>query len=223
MRQATRPTSANPQPGEISNISSGELIRVLIVGLKSENSSVAKECLRGISNMAVGVVETEALPYAQALLAGETFHIALFDLSPGSEGARNTHIDPAQSLNLSDLRTLATSAAHLPVIALGPTYSSEAALSALEAGAEDFLAWDQLDARGLGRAIIHACERKKAESDLRISEVQFRALFEQSPNPICIHRSDGLSSGHKPGCARPLQHDQRASFALQRSPGYASY
>lgn len=63
----------------------------------------------------------------------------------------------------------------------------------MQAGAADFLAWDELDSRSLERAISHAFERKRAESDLRNSEVRFRALFEQSPNPICIHRSDGLS------------------------------
>jgi PAS domain S-box-containing protein len=180
MRQATRPTVADSYPAARSNGTHREATRLLLVGLIPENNSTLRAHFLQTHKIHAEITEAVAPVEALALLASEKFHIALLDL-----------VSP--NLNLDDLRDIASTASDMPIIALGATYSSDLAVAALEAGAEDFLAWDELDSRDLERAISHACERKRAESDLRNSEVRFRALFEQSPNPICIHRSDGLS------------------------------
>ncbi|HKP52941.1 MAG TPA: PAS domain S-box protein [Chloroflexia bacterium] len=180
MRQTTGPVIANSHPTNRNNGTPRQVTRVLMVGVKPENSWDVRERLLQAHSLQAEIIEAGALPEALALLAGEKFHIALLDLT-------------APSLNLDDLRSIARTATDMPIIAFGDTYNSALAVEALQAGAEDFLAWDELDSRELERAISHACERKRAESDLRSSEVRFRALFEQSPNPICIHRSDGLS------------------------------
>ncbi|RYF31307.1 MAG: PAS domain S-box protein, partial [Comamonadaceae bacterium] len=68
----------------------------------------------------------------------------------------------------------------MPIIVLTGNQDHELALSAVKAGAQDFLVKSDLTGHLLVKAIQYAGERKQIEASLRVNEARFRSLAELS-------------------------------------------
>lgn len=77
----------------------------------------------------------------------------------------------ANGVRLNAVAHLVAQIPGIPVIALDEHDDETRAVTALEAGAQDYLVKGQFDARSLGRALRHALVRERLESRLRMFEV----------------------------------------------------
>ncbi len=106
------------------------------------------------------------LEEALRLLAVERFDVVLLDLGlPDSQG-------------LDTLRALRAASLQVAVVVLTGKNDEELALQALQEGAQDYLAKDELKANSLQRAIRYGVERSKSEKMLRQArdELETRVL-----------------------------------------------
>src|ERR671926_1162768 len=84
----------------------------------------------------------------------------------------------------------------LPFIIVSGQIGEDAAVAAMKAGAHDYLMKDNLARlntaieRELREAEVRR-ERRRAEEELKVSEMRFRLMIEQSPLSIQIFSPDG--------------------------------
>jgi len=124
-------------------------------------------------------VWTESLAAAIAKVTQQRFDVALLDLSlPDSQG-------------LETLTRLRAFAPMLPVVVLTGHNDDALAIQAVQQGAQDYMV------KGLGsidllrRSIRYAIERAATEANLRRSESQFRAVFENAGLGVAMIDKDG--------------------------------
>lgn len=87
------------------------------------------------------------------------------------------------------LNACLTIAGLLPVIVISSQKNNQAALAALEAGAQDYLVKGDINANALVRIICYAITRARLDQRLQRNEGQIRRLLEYSPVAIAIRRS----------------------------------
>jgi PAS domain S-box-containing protein len=110
----------------------------------------------------------ESLERALALLDGAESDVVFLDLSlPDSFG-------------LETLYRIQSKSPALPIIVLTGNEDQQLALSAVKAGAQDYLLKNDLSGGLLVKTLKYARERKHIEASLRISEARFRSLAELS-------------------------------------------
>ncbi len=78
----------------------------------------------------------------------------------------------------------------IPIIILSGTDNREVILQAMRVGAQDYLIKGQVDIRDLERSVLYAIERKKAEEELRESEIKHRLLMQSIRAPILALKED---------------------------------
>jgi len=79
----------------------------------------------------------------------------------------------------------------LPIIILADNNNEELALRSLQAGAQDFLVFNQTSATRLRQAIKFSIERKLAHSPIRESEERYRSMFKNARDVVYITNCDG--------------------------------
>ena len=130
-------------------------VRILLVEDNPGDARLIGEMLgsRAVEDVALAI----AVDLAGALreLIGETFDVVVLDMGlPDAEG-------------LDGLKRVRLAAPELPVIVLTGNSDSELAVSAVQAGAQDYLVKGEISADLLMRACRYAIERHHIESQLR--------------------------------------------------------
>lgn len=156
-----------------------EVLRVLLV----EDSRLDATLVRGdLSPGPYGsfeVVETRSLAGATAAAQAKRFDAAVLDLGlPDGEG-------------LEAYRRLAAAAPEMPIVVLTAADESAQAVSALRAGAEDYLVKGDAGSGLLARTVRHAVERRRARAAAARAESQLAGLFAHSPMPMEAYDPDG--------------------------------
>jgi diguanylate cyclase (GGDEF)-like protein/PAS domain S-box-containing protein len=100
------------------------------------------------------LTQADCMDDAEKQLSWRTFDIVLLDLG----------LQDAQGLDA--VRRARRAAPHIPLVVLTGLDDEALAVSALHEGAQDYLLKDQIDTRGLLRALRHAIERKAMEEAL---------------------------------------------------------
>jgi PAS domain S-box-containing protein len=170
---STRPSDAAP-------------IAVLLVEDDPGHAALVARRLRGPWSERFDLDRAASLDEALRKLAKRKFDAALVDLSlPDSSGMGTVLAVKAED-------------PELPVIVMTASDDESLELSALRAGAQDYIVKGDDYRPTLRSAIHHAIERQtglaarqRAEAALKLSEATFRTLIESTPDAILVHR-DGL-------------------------------
>jgi len=173
-----------------------EPLKVLLIANDAHFARVAADMLREHD----GAIEAVVVPTLDAGLStigkGSSFHAILFELPT------------ANAASLFQITALAVKAGRVPVIVFGSTTDEAFAVETVAAGAQDFLAKEELDAQKLKRVIRCAIER----------QTERVALIEQKENYYGIfdHLVEGIFR------TTPDGHYLLVNTALARIYGYGS-
>ena len=147
-----------------------ETFKVLFVEDNPDDAELLMEALRSEGSAHIAVVHLSRLREALEQLKGEDFDIVLLDLGlPDSEG-------------LDTLHHVLANAPDQPVVVLTGLDDEQVGISAVRAGAQDYLVKGKVNGSLLERSLRYAIERKRARDALRVKD---RAI-ESSINPIAI-------------------------------------
>ncbi|MDO9138999.1 MAG: diguanylate cyclase [Methylobacter sp.] len=131
---------------------SDEVIRVLLIEDEEGDAHLVKMKLRQNSGESFAVTWAQSLEEAQQCLAHSSFEVMLLDLSlPDSEGLATVH--SARSM-----------APDMPIVVLSGRGDTNFALSALGAGAVDYMVKGDFGYDGLARTIRYALLRTEMEA-----------------------------------------------------------
>ena len=133
------------------------MIRLLLVEDDAADARLVQLALEGCAPGKFALVRAERLEQALALLADETFDIALFD--PGLP----------DSSGLATVQALAAAAPMLPLVVLTGSHDEELARSVIQHGAQDYLVKGETSGPLIARTLHFALERKHLETRLRVA------------------------------------------------------
>ncbi|MGZ4946558.1 MAG: PAS domain S-box protein [Halobacteriota archaeon] len=150
-----------------------KLINILLLEDSPSDSLLVQEVLSNAQHERFTLVTASTLSKGLNELARDTFDAILLDLGlPDSQG-------------LDTLRAVREQAPYAPLVVLTASDDEELGRRAVLKGAQRFISKDILTyeqfAAMFTRIIRHAIEQKRAESQLKAREEQFRGLFNDSP------------------------------------------
>ncbi|MEA2171181.1 MAG: hypothetical protein QOF76_4481 [Solirubrobacteraceae bacterium] len=130
-----------------------EVVRVLLIEDNPGDARLVEEMLKDATGAAV-LATVDRLEAAIEPVSRGLADLVLLDLSlPDSSG-------------VDGVRRLRAAAPEVPVVVLSGSSDGQIALEAVQAGAQDFLNKDQVDAKRLTQAMRYAVERQRAERRL---------------------------------------------------------
>jgi DNA-binding NarL/FixJ family response regulator len=146
-------------------------IHILMVGDHSGDLQLIQSLLNEALSVQFTWELVSNLSVATEILRAKPFDLVLLDLSlPNSQG-------------LDTLNRLYPHAICLPIIILADARDDPLALQTLQAGAQDYLVREQMEAESLVQVLHRAIERKRAETALRVKIRELTAAaqrFEQA-------------------------------------------
>lgn len=155
-------------------MSQAEAIRVLLVEDEAGDAHLVKMKLGQTQSGHFEVVWAQSLYEAQRYLANSFFDVMLLDLSlPDSDGLATIHSARAMSL-------------HIPIVVLSGRGDTDFALTALEAGAVDYMVKGDFGYDGLARVVRYALLRTEMEARNNL----LIAALEAAANGIVITDKD---------------------------------
>jgi len=153
-------------------------LKILFIGHDAHFAGVVADMLReGGGAMEVAVEPT--LDAGLKRLGEDSFHAILFELP-----TTNTAV-------LFQVTSLAVKAGRVPVIVLGSTNDEDFAVETVTAGAQDYLAREQLDPHALQRAIRCAIERQSERVALINEKENYYGIFDHLVEGIFRTTPDG--------------------------------
>ncbi|MFC1706222.1 PAS domain S-box protein [Planctomycetota bacterium] len=156
-------------------------IRLLLVEDNPADVRLLRELLTEAGEHTIEVHDVSRISEAVAALGGGTgsFDALLVDLSlPDSQG-------------LDTFARLHQAAPALPIVVLTGHDADQAALEAVKAGAQDYLAKGKHDGYVIARAMRYAIERNRLRIQLTESEQRFFQFFDHSPDYCFMVGTDG--------------------------------
>jgi phosphoserine phosphatase RsbU/P len=144
----------------------------------------------------IGIVVARSTDAGLALLAVDTFQAVLFEIPQTNAAA------------LFQITLLATKAARLPVLVIGPNEDDGFLAEAIFSGAQEYIVREQLNARHLHRAIFSANARQQERIALVDEKEKYYGIFDHLVEGIFRTTIDG--------------HYLLANVALARIYGYNS-
>lgn len=130
------------------------MIKVLLIESREADGPGVEDLLGPVERETFRVLRADSLASGVELLAAEPFDVALLDLgAAGGEGA-------------GELEHLKELAPMLPVVLLCAREERDAAIRAMERGAEDYVEYEHRSGEVLARSILYAIERVDAAARL---------------------------------------------------------
>jgi two-component system sensor histidine kinase UhpB len=150
-------------------------MRILIVEDNPGDVRLLRELLCGGRSPEVfALVHVDRLAAALETLAQTSFDAVLLDLSlPDSQG-------------LASLSRMHAAKPGMPVVVLTSLDDEVLGLQLLQAGAQDYLVKGEVTGSLLRRSLRYAVERKRAEVELRRSEIFLESIVENIPHMIFV-------------------------------------
>jgi len=166
-------------------------IRVLLV----EDDDLYAEMLRTALSAVTPAVQLER----SATLAD-----ACARLDRGRSDAVLLDLNLPDSSGLETLARMLARSPGIPIVVLTATAESDAALAAVQHGAQDYLVKSETDGKLLSRALRYAIERAAIQAELVSRERYFRALIEQAYDVIVVLDLEGHLLYQSPATERIL-------------------
>lgn len=152
----------NPKPETHNSV-----VRVLLVEDNLGDADLIQEMLPKTAGNGFAVEVVQRLSEAFSRIQGAKLDIILLDLGlPDSSG-------------LDTFIKFQAAAPDMPIIVLTGNTDQQAAVIALQQGAQDFLIKGEITGDLINRAIRYALERKRVEQKLLATEGQYRQLYER--------------------------------------------
>jgi len=190
---------------------SAEQIHALLVEDDDAYAQMLELALASEPSAPVTLERARSLVEARQRLSARAFGAVLLDLGlPDSSG-------------IETFRRLQSAAGEIPIVVLTASDDDGLAVSAVHAGAQDYLVKSSTDAQLLSRSLRYACERARLRRILAEREARFRALVDQSHEAITLldehlvasynSRAVETVTGYRPDelnghCIEALVHDE---------------
>jgi PAS domain S-box-containing protein len=172
-------------------------IKLLLVEDNPDDVFLLRTMLGKVGGTVFELHHVETLASALARVAEGNIDVVLSDLSlPDSAG-------------IETFRGLKARAQDIPIIILSGTDNEALAISAVHAGAEDYLVKGQVNSQLLIRAVIYAIERTESKRALLKVEGKFRGIFENSVAGIFQTSAEGAYLDINPALIRIYGYDSR--------------
>ncbi|GAB4573968.1 MAG: hypothetical protein Kow0077_18200 [Anaerolineae bacterium] len=134
-------------------MTSGELTTVLLVEDDATYARLIRTTLRRASSRTFDLVHVNLLAEALSQVRQQDFDVIVLDLTlPDAQG-------------LETFERMHQIAPEVPIVVLSGRSDEQFALSAMQAGAQDYLVKAQTDIRGLAHAISYAIERQRVQAE----------------------------------------------------------
>lgn len=154
---------------------------VLIV---EDNPDFARLLIEALSATTWNVTHADRLTRAVEVMRAQSFDVVLLDLSLPDSRSSETFERARQHMP------------DVPIIVLTGTSDEEAAVAALQNGAQDFLVKGEASLSLLSRAIRYAIERERIlsqlERELRASEARLRRIIESNADGVAVVDGQGV-------------------------------
>ena len=171
----------------------------------SESGRACDLALLAAERLRIACVHHERVADAADHLAGARVSCVLLDAS-GPE------LEP-----MSALARLKAARSDVPIVVLGADGNSTLALAAVQAGAQDYLVRDEVDAGSLERSIRYAIDRKRTE--VQLAHLAAPRPPHGSPEPVGVRRpprARAPAASRRAGRRRRAVHRPRRLQAPQR-------
>ncbi|MBN2610479.1 MAG: hybrid sensor histidine kinase/response regulator [Bacteroidales bacterium] len=143
------------------------LIQILLIEDEPADAFLIKEMLQGNKNTGFKIDCVERLDECNNKLKDNKYNIILVDLGlPDSRGFETFTVVNSMAPNI-------------PIIVLTGLSDEELGNRAVQSGAQDYLVKGEVNEVLLKRSVLYAIERKKAQEEIKKSEIRFREQSEQ--------------------------------------------